>query len=111
MVNLIELSKHCPDVTINIKLGDLLDANKKLIEDVRSSLEKQIREENEEKYLSSNEVCKLLNVSKPTLWRWEKIEYLIPIRVGGKIRYKLSEVENTIKLRNNNNFFLKTKIA
>lgn len=104
MTNIIELAKHCPDITINIKIGDLMEANKKLIEDVRSSLEKQIREENEEKYLSPDEVCKLLNVSKPTLWRWEKIEYLIPIRVGKKVRYKLSEVENTIKLRNNNNF-------
>lgn len=101
MTNLVDLSKLCPDLTINIKIGDLMEANKKLIEDVRSSLEKQIREENEEKYLSSNEVCKLLNVSKPTLWRWEKIEYLIPIRVGGKVRYKLSEVEKTIQLRNN----------
>lgn len=101
MVNLIELSKHYPDMTINIKIGDLIEANKKLIEDVRSSLEKQIREENEEKYLSADEVCKLINVSKPTLWRWEKIEYLIPIRVGGKVRYKLSEVEKTIQLRNN----------
>lgn len=104
MTNIIELAKQCPDITINIKIGDLMEANKKLIEDVRSSLEKQIREENEEKYLSPDEVCKLLNVSKPTLWRWEKIEYLIPIRVGKKVRYKLSEVENTIKLRNNNNF-------
>ena len=101
MVNLIELSKHYPDMTINIKIGDLIEAKKKLIEDVRSSLEKQIREENEEKYLSADEVCKLINVSKPTLWRWEKIEYLIPIRVGGKVRYKLSEVEKTIQLRNN----------
>lgn len=104
MTNLVDLSKLCPDITINIKIGDLMEANKKLIEDVRSALEKQIREENEEKYLSPDEVCKLLNVSKPTLWRWEKIEYLIPIRVGKKVRYKLSEVENTIKLRNNNNF-------
>lgn len=104
MTNLVDLSKLCPDLTINIKIGDLMEANKKLIEDVRSALEKQIREENEEKYLSPDEVCKLLNVSKPTLWRWEKIEYLIPIRVGKKVRYKLSEVENTIKLRNNNNF-------
>lgn len=104
MTNIIELAKQCPDITINIKIGDLMEANKKLIEDVRSSLEKQIREENEEKYLSPDEVCKLLNVSKPTLWRWEKIEYLIPIRIGKKVRYKLSEVENTIKLRNNNNF-------
>lgn len=73
-----------------------MEANKQLVEDVRSSLEKQIRDENEEKYLSSDDVCEMLDVSKPTLWRWEKMEYLIPLRVGGKVRYKLSEVKQIL---------------
>lgn len=43
--------------------------------------------------LTANEVAELLNVDKSTLWRWEKSEYLKPIRIGSKIRYKQSEVE------------------
>lgn len=95
-IDIAELAKHCPDVTISIKIGDLMEANKQLVEDVRSSLEKQIRDENEEKYLSSDDVCEMLDVSKPKLWRWEKMEYLIPLRVGGKVRYKLSEVKQIL---------------
>ncbi|MBR6774295.1 MAG: helix-turn-helix domain-containing protein [Bacteroidales bacterium] len=95
-IDIAELAKHCPDVTISIKIGDLIEANKQLVEDLRISLEKQIRDEHEERYLSSDDVCDMLNVSKPTLWRWEKIDYLIPIRVGGKVRYKLSEVKQIL---------------
>lgn len=95
-IDIAELAEHCPDVTISIKIGDLMEANKQLVEDVRSSLEKQIRDENEEKYLSSDDVCEMLDVSKPTLWRWEKMEYLILLRVGGKVRYKLSEVKQIL---------------
>ena len=68
-IDIAELAKHCPDVTISIKAGDLIEANKKLVEDVRSSLEQKIRDEHEEKFLSPDEVCEMLNVSKPTLWR------------------------------------------
>lgn len=98
-IDISELAKHCPEVTISIKVGDLIEANKQLVEDVRLSIEKRIREEQEEKYLSPEEVGEMLNVSKPTLWRWEKIEYLIPIRVGGKVRYKLSDVKQILTLK------------
>ena len=100
IIDITELAKHCPDVTISIKASDLIEANKKLVEDVRLSLEQKIRDEHEEKYLSSEEVCEMLDVSKPTLWRWEKMEYLIPLRVGGKVRYKLSEVRQILKTNN-----------
>ena len=91
--DIVELAKQCPDLTINVKVGDLVEANKKLVEDVRSSLEEQIREEQEEKYLSPDEVSQMLNVTKPTLWRWRKLEYLVPSRIGGKVVYKKSEVK------------------
>lgn len=96
IINIAELAKHCPEVTVSISVRDLMEANKKLVEDVRLSIEKQIRDEQEEKYLSSDKVCEMLNVSKPTLWRWEKLEYLLPLRVGGKVRYKLSEVKQIL---------------
>ena len=32
--------------------------------------------------LTREEVAELLNVTKPTLWRWEKAGYLIPTNVA-----------------------------
>lgn len=100
IIDITELAKKCPDVTISIKASDLIEANKKLVEDVRLSLEQKIRDEHEEKYLSSDEVCQMLDVSKPTLWRWKKMEYLIPLSVGGKVRYKLSDVKQILNTNN-----------
>lgn len=99
MIKIMDLLKNCPNVTISITVEDLIDANKKLIEDVCSSMEKQIKDEDEEKLLSSDKVCEILNVSKPTLWRWEKIEYLIPVRVGGKVFYKSSDIKQIINIK------------
>ena len=45
-----------------------------------------------ETYLSQDEVSAKLQVDKSTLWRWDKSGYLTKVRVGGKVRYRLSDV-------------------
>lgn len=45
-----------------------------------------------ERYLTQQEVCDMLGVCLATLWHWKKKNYLMPGKVGGKVRYKLSEV-------------------
>lgn len=47
----------------------------------------------EESYLTPDEAATLMGVSKNTLWRWEKMGYLTPFRVGRKPRYKRSELD------------------
>ena len=43
--------------------------------------------------LSTEEVLERLKVSRPTLWRWHKSNYLKPIKIGSKNNYyKLSDV-------------------
>lgn len=43
-----------------------------------------------------SEVAHLLNVSYPTLHRWNKIGYLIPVKAGRKVHYLKSDVENLL---------------
>ena len=43
--------------------------------------------------LTIEEVCELLKVSKMTLYRWDKLGILKKIEVGGKRRYRKSDVE------------------
>lgn len=45
-----------------------------------------------ETYLTQDEVSAKLQVDKSTLWRWDKSGYLTKVRVGGKVRYRLSDV-------------------
>ena len=54
-------------------------------------------QEAEERYLTTDEVCQLLNVSSNTLWRWGKSGYLVPVKVGRTPQYKLSDIENLRK--------------
>lgn len=93
MKKLFELIEKYPELTVNIKLSDLVEANRILITETKESLEKHIEEANQETYPSVDEVTELLGVSKTTLWRWAKRDYLVPIEVGGKRRYKMSEVK------------------
>jgi len=41
-------------------------------------------------------VAEMLDVDKSTLWRWAKIGYLVPINVGGKRRYRMSDVNRIL---------------
>jgi len=55
--------------------------------------EKLIVEERSDRLLTTNEVSKQFNVDASTLWRWEKRNYLLPVRLGGKKFYKLSDLK------------------
>lgn len=45
-----------------------------------------------EKYFTRDEVCKQHHVDKSTLWRWAKSGYLVPVKLGGKVFYKESDI-------------------
>lgn len=43
--------------------------------------------------LTPKNVRERLAVSSSTLWRWEKENYLCPVRVGGKVFYRSSDIK------------------
>lgn len=43
--------------------------------------------------VSTNEVCKMYGVVPATLWRWAKLNYLVPIKVGRKNFYRKSDLD------------------
>ena len=55
------------------------------------------RENKPETYLTAEETAKRLGVDRSTLWRWNKEGYLLAIKIGSKVRYKLSDVERLQK--------------
>lgn len=91
-LDLIEIAKHCPGLKVEISIGDLIEANTLLIAEVKRELEQTIADEKAETYLSREKVAEMLEVSAATLWRWQKLNYLVPIMVGGKRRYRKSDV-------------------
>jgi excisionase family DNA binding protein len=91
-LSLIELAEQSPNITISIRLSDLLAANKVLIQETRLAIEQQIRDEQNEEYMTIEEVADLLKVDKSTLWRWDHSAYLKRIDVGGQKRYLKSDI-------------------
>ena len=95
--NLVQLAKDCPDLVVSIKLGDLMEANTILIADTKRELEQLITDQNAETYPSRDKVMELLGVCEATLWRWAKNGYLVPLNVGGKRRYRMSDVKRILE--------------
>lgn len=96
-MNLIEFATQCPDAIVSIKIGDLVEANKQLIEQTRDALSKSIRDKEQTHYLTRDMVLEMLNISSPTLWRWAKTGYLVPINVGGQKRYKSTDIDEILE--------------
>lgn len=52
--------------------------------------------EKAEKYLSSKQVCERYDIDNSTLWRWGQKGYLSPCKLGGKNRYRVSDLEKLL---------------
>lgn len=96
-LDLIKIAKECPGLKVEITISDLIEANMMLIAEVKRELEQTIADEKAETYLSREKVAEILEVSKGTLWRWQKLNYLVPIMVGGKRRYRRSDVKRILE--------------
>ncbi|WP_462352934.1 helix-turn-helix domain-containing protein [Alistipes timonensis] len=94
--NLITLAKACPDAIISVKVSDLIEANEVLVARTKEQLEQIITDQATETYPSREKVAELLDVDLSTLWRWAKRGLLVPIEIGGKRRYKMSDVRRML---------------
>ena len=57
----------------------------------------QVKESESEELLSKNKVCQILGVSGATLWRWDKANYLKPVKLGGKVMYRKEDLKKLSK--------------
>lgn len=85
------------NITIAVTASDLKEFAKELVRTAKQELEQQITEANTETYPTTGEVAKLLGVDRTTLWRWNKQGYLSHVEVGGKRKYRMSDVNQILK--------------
>ena len=96
MVDIIKLAESCPNLNITLKVGEVVEVIDYCINKTRKELEQQITDANTETYPSVAKVAEILDVDKSSLWRWAKQGYLVPIEVGGKRRYRMSDVKRIL---------------
>ncbi|WP_444381962.1 helix-turn-helix domain-containing protein [Prevotella sp.] len=87
------LNNGC-NISVTIALSDLKEWALDLI---KQGIEIGRDQKTPESYLTQKEVAEKLNVSENTLWRWKKIGYLSPVKVGNSVYYKLSDIEKLYK--------------
>lgn len=85
------------NVIYQINGADLVEFAKELISSTKKELEQDIITQKEERYLSPQQVSEMLSVDTVSLWRWHKRGYLTHSKVGGKNRYKLSDVKRIME--------------
>lgn len=85
------------NVTLAVSLADLKEFVETIVESTKQELQQQITDANTETYPSPDEVAKILGVDRSTLWRWHKKGYLCHNEVGGKRKYRMSEVNAILK--------------
>lgn len=94
--DLIEVAEKFPDLTVSISIKDLIAANRHLIQETREELERDLSRSRKEVFLTKDKVMEMLDVSSSTLWRWQKVGYLVPVSVGGSNRFRLSDINRII---------------
>jgi len=94
--NIYTLAKECGNLTLSITAGELVEAIEYCINKTRRDLEQVITDANSETYPSPDQVSKILDVTKSTLWRWSRQNYLVPLEIGGKRRYRMSDVKRIL---------------
>ncbi len=88
-MNIKDLLLSGENVTIAVSVADLKEFGMSLIAEAKSMAQPQ----QPERYLSTDQVCQMLNVSANTLWRWGRDGYLRAIKVGRKPMYKQSDID------------------
>jgi len=92
-MNINELVQNGSKVTIAVSIEDLKDFASDLIDRTKRELEQAVISDKAETYPSQQQVAKILGVDLVTLWRWKNRGYLLPVEIGGKRRYIMSEVK------------------
>ena len=95
-IDLMALLKTAPNITISVNLSDLFEFGEELVRNSKKQLEQIITDVNTETYPSPDQTSKILSVDKSTLWRWAKQGYLVPIEIGRKRRYRMSDIRKIL---------------
>lgn len=92
--NFLQLAKEMPNTIFHLSAKDLLDFANEILAGAKMIAQLELEKSQYcDELLTIEEVCELLKVSKMTLYRWDKLGILKKIEVGGKRRYRKSDVE------------------
>ncbi len=87
------------DFNITVKYSDLVSLGDHLVERILKEVVPVAVDNDTEKLLTKPEVMEKFGVCHTTLWNWARTGVLIPVKVGRKIHYRLSDVKKLLERR------------
>jgi len=93
-IDIYTLAMEYPDVVIQVKVTDLIEAAHVFAKDLASLNELKTKDLIlPDTLFTKKEVMELLGVSETTLWRWDaKYNYLHPVMVGAERRWRWKDL-------------------
>ncbi len=80
-----------------ISAADLKKTIHEAVNEAKREMQDDIAKFNSETLLTSKQVIDQLSISRTTLWNWKNRGFLVPIEIGGKQRYKLSDINSILQ--------------
>lgn len=74
-----------------------LSIPKETLQEILQSLEEENSPEPEGKYLTINELCKLLKIGRMTIWRHSKKGILHPHKIGNRVLYARADIDEYLR--------------
>ena len=100
-MDLVELARQFPDMSITVRLGDLMAANRKLLSQMRDEARREAERiagvSDEQELIPRLVLAKRLHVDPSTLWDWARRNYLTPVKIGTKVYYRACDVDRVIE--------------
>ncbi len=95
ILSIIQDEKAC--IKLEVSGEDLLHFSNDLINRAKNELSVEIAEARKEKYITKDEVKEMCGVCDATLWHWNRKNYLNTIKIGNKVRYRMSDVRKILE--------------
>ena len=92
-MNINEILRSGANVQLVINALDL----KELFLEWQAEVEANKVIEKEETYKTVEEAAAILHRDRSSLWRWAKSGYLVPIKVGAKSFYRMSDIKKLME--------------
>lgn len=99
MSTISEILKSNANISVNVSLPDLHQFLDEIAEAKILKMEQEHQAKETDEFLTPDEACELLKISRSTLARWKKSKYLWPVKVGRLLRYSKRDIERIMKAK------------
>jgi len=94
MTDIAKLIQSGASIKIEVTVEDLKSFGREIAVESFEALRSNATKGSECLYITGDKVCEILDISRVTLWNWDKKGITKPIRMGNLKRYMRSDIES-----------------